>query len=166
MDALTQKVREGGRIIDVAVVIAAGVNRDGHREILGPDVITTEDGAGWLAFRRGLVGRGLAGTFLVISDAHHGLVDAIASTLTGASWQRCRTHYMGTTQPDNADSIPVIRSTPPQLAAPRGGPRASRASFAVAVWLGTRPSLGYIVMNWTSVMVWLPLASIARTSTL
>jgi transposase-like protein len=94
MDALTQKVREGGRIINVAVVIAVGVNRDGHREILGLDVITTEDGAGWLAFLRGLVARGLAGTSLVISDAHPGLVDAIASTLTGSSWQRCRTHYM------------------------------------------------------------------------
>ena len=94
MDALTQKVREGGRIINVAVVIAVGVNRDGHREILGLDVITTEDGAGWLAFLRGLVARGLSGTSLVISDAHPGLVDAIASTLTGATWQRCRTHYM------------------------------------------------------------------------
>lgn len=94
MDALTQKVREGGRISNVAVVIAVGVNRDGHREILGLDVITSEDGAGWLAFLRGLVARGLAGTSLVISDAHPGLIDAIASTLTGASWQRCRTHYM------------------------------------------------------------------------
>ncbi len=94
MDALTQKVREGGRIINVAVVIAVGVNRDGHREILGLDVITSEDGAGWLAFLRGLVARGLAGTCLVISDAHPGLVDAIASTLVGASWQRCRTHSM------------------------------------------------------------------------
>lgn len=94
MDALTQKVREGGRIINVAVVIAVGVNRDGHREILGLDVITTEDGAGWLAFLRGLVARGLTGVSLVTSDAHPGLVDAIASTLVGATWQRCRTHYM------------------------------------------------------------------------
>jgi putative transposase len=94
MDALTQKVREGGRIINVAVVIAVGVNRDGHREILGLDVITTEDGAGWLAFLRGLVARGLSGTSLVISDAHPGLVDAIAATLVGSAWQRCRTHYM------------------------------------------------------------------------
>jgi putative transposase len=94
VDALTQKVREGGRIINVAVVIAVGVNRDGHREILGLDVITTEDGAGWLAFLRSLVARGLSGTSLVISDAHPGLVDAIGSTLVGASWQRCRTHYM------------------------------------------------------------------------
>jgi putative transposase len=69
-------------------VIAVGVNRDGHREILGLDVITSEDGAGWLAFLRGLVARGLAGISLVISDAHPGLVDAVASTLTGASWQR------------------------------------------------------------------------------
>lgn len=88
MDALTQKVREGGRIVNVAVVIAVGVNNDGHREVLGLDVITTEDGAGWLAFLRGLVARGLSGVSLVISDAHSGLVDAIASTLPGATWQR------------------------------------------------------------------------------
>lgn len=94
MDALTQKVREGGRIVNVAVVIAVGVNNDGHREVLGLDVITTEDGAGWLAFLRGLVARGLSGVSLVTSDAHPGLVDAIASTLPGATWQRCRTHYM------------------------------------------------------------------------
>jgi transposase-like protein len=94
LDALTQKVREGGRIVNVAVVIAVGVNAEGHREVLGVDVITTEDGAGWLAFLRGLVARGLSGTALVISDAHAGLVDAIASTLTGATWQRCRTHFM------------------------------------------------------------------------
>jgi len=94
MDALTQKVREGGRIISVAVVIAVGVNADGHREVLGLDVITTEDGAGWLAFLRGLVARGLTGVQLVISDAHPGLVDAIGSTLVGATWQRCRTHYL------------------------------------------------------------------------
>lgn len=94
MDALTQKVREGGRIINVAVVIAVGVNADGHREILGLDVIATEDGAGWLAFLRGLVARGLSGTSLVISDADPGLVDAVGSTLVGSGWQRCRTHYM------------------------------------------------------------------------
>ena len=75
-DALTQKVREGGRIVNVAVVIAVGVNADGHREVLGIDVITVEDGAGWLAFLRSLVARGLNGTALVISDAHTGLVDA------------------------------------------------------------------------------------------
>jgi putative transposase len=62
LDAMTQKVREGGRIVNVAVVVAVGVNAQGHREVLGFDVITSEDGAGWLAFLRGLVARGLAGT--------------------------------------------------------------------------------------------------------
>lgn len=94
MDALAIKTREGGRIVNVAVVHAVGVNADGHRETLGIDVITTEDGAGWTAFLRGLVARGLSGVQLVISDAHGGLKDAIASTLPGASWQRCRTHFM------------------------------------------------------------------------
>jgi len=93
LDAMVQKVREAGRIQNVAVVIATGVNNDGHREVLGFDVITVEDGAGWLAFLRGLVARGLQGTALVISDAHGGLVDAVRSTL-GSSWQRCRTHFM------------------------------------------------------------------------
>jgi len=93
LDAMVQKVREAGRIQNVAVVIATGVNNDGHREVLGLDVITTEDGAGWLAFLRGLVARGLSGTALVVSDAHVGLVNAVRSTL-GATWQRCRTHFM------------------------------------------------------------------------
>jgi putative transposase len=64
LDAMTQKVREGGRIVNVAVVIAVGVNAEGHREVLGFDIFTSEDGAGWLAFLRGLVARGLAGTHL------------------------------------------------------------------------------------------------------
>ncbi len=69
------------------------MNADGHREVLGLDVITTEDGAGWTAFLRGLVARGLGGVQLVISDAHVGLTQAIAAVLPGASWQRCRTHF-------------------------------------------------------------------------
>jgi putative transposase len=94
LDALSQKVREGGRIVNVAVVIATGVNADGHREILGLDVITSEDGAGWTAFLRSLVARGLTGVALVISDAHEGLKNAIEAVLPGSSWQRCRTHFM------------------------------------------------------------------------
>ncbi len=94
LDALTQKVREGGRIANVACVIATGVNASGAREILGLDLHTSEDGAGWTAFLRGLVARGLSGVRLVISDAHPGLVDAIASTLPGSCWQRCRTHFL------------------------------------------------------------------------
>ena len=94
LDALFHKVREGGRVVSVATVIATGVNAEGHREILGVDVFTTEDGAGWTAFLRGLVARGLTGVALVISDAHEGLKNAIAAVLPGASWQRCRTHAM------------------------------------------------------------------------
>jgi transposase-like protein len=93
IDALTQKVREGGRTVNVHCLVATGVNADGHREILGVDVTSSEDGAGWLAFLRGLVARGLSGVALVTSDDHAGLVSAIASVLPGASWQRCRTHY-------------------------------------------------------------------------
>jgi putative transposase len=93
IDALTQKVREGGRTVNVHALIATGVNADGHREILGLDVTSSEDGAGWLAFLRGLAARGLSGVQLVTSDAHPGLVDAIASVLPGAAWQRCRAHY-------------------------------------------------------------------------
>ena len=93
LDALVQRCREGGRIVNVATVIATGVNADGRREVLGVDVITTEDGAGWLAFLRGLVARGLTDVQLVISDAHGGLVQAIGAALPGATWQRCRTHF-------------------------------------------------------------------------
>jgi putative transposase len=94
VDALTVKVREDGRVVNVHALIATAVNADGHREILGLDVASGEDGAGWLAFLRGLVARGLSGVQLVISDAHPGLVAAIGSALPGASWQRCRTHYL------------------------------------------------------------------------
>jgi putative transposase len=94
MDALFHKVREGGLVVSVATVIATGVNVEGHREILGLDVFTTEDGAGWTAFLRGLMARGLSGEALVVSDAHEGLKNAIAAVLPGASWQRCRTHAM------------------------------------------------------------------------
>ncbi len=94
VDALVVKVREDGRVVNVHALVATGVNADGHREILGLDVASTEDGAGWLAFLRGLVARGLSGVQLVISDAHPGLVAAIGSALPGAAWQRCRTHYL------------------------------------------------------------------------
>ena len=94
LDALVVKVREGGRIVSASVVHAVAVNRDGYRESLGLDVVTSEDGASWTAFLRSLVARGLTGVRLVTSDAHPGLVEAIAATLPGASWQRCRMHFM------------------------------------------------------------------------
>jgi transposase-like protein len=92
IDALVVKCREGGRIVNVCAMIATAVNCDGHREILGIDVVTSENGAGWLAFLRDLKARGLAGVKLVISDSHDGLKDAIATVLSGATWQRSRTH--------------------------------------------------------------------------
>src|SRR3954471_4890359 len=84
-DALVLKVREGGRVVNVHALLAVGINADGHREILGLDVCSGEDGAGWLAFFRGLVARGLSGVRLVTSDAHAGLVAAIGAALPGAS---------------------------------------------------------------------------------
>jgi putative transposase len=92
-DALVLKVREGGRVVNVHALVAVGVNGDGHREILGLQVSSAEDGAGWLGFFRDLTARGLSGVKLVTSDAHRGLVEAIGATLPGAGWQRCRTHY-------------------------------------------------------------------------
>ena len=76
------------------MVVATAVNAEGQREILGIDVGTSEDGAFWLAFLRGLVARGLSGVELVTSDAHQGLKEAIATAFGGSSWQRCRTHFM------------------------------------------------------------------------
>jgi putative transposase len=87
-DALVLKVREGGRTINVHALLAVGVNTEGYREILGLQVTSAEDGAGWLAFLRDLTARGLTGVALVTSDAHRGLVDAIGATLPGACWQR------------------------------------------------------------------------------
>jgi transposase-like protein len=92
-DALVIKVREAGRVVNVHALLAVGVNGDGHKEVLGLQVTSSEDGAGWLAFFRDLTARGLTGVRLVTSDAHRGLVEAIGATLPGATWQRCRTHY-------------------------------------------------------------------------
>lgn len=92
-DALVLKVREAGRVVNVHALIAVAVNAEGYREILGVDVTTAEDGAGWLTFLWSLTARGLSGVKLVTSDAHAGLLSAIGATLPGAAWQRCRTHY-------------------------------------------------------------------------
>ena len=92
-DALTMKVREGGRVVTNHVLVATGVNADGHREILGVEIASAESEAGWLKLFRGLLARGLSGVGLVTSDAHTGLVAAARATLDGATWQRCRTHY-------------------------------------------------------------------------
>ena len=93
VDALAQRCREGGRVVNVVTVTATGVNVDGRRELLGLDVFTGEDEAAWESFFNALVARGLSGVELVVSDAHKGLKSAIARTFIGASWQRCRTHF-------------------------------------------------------------------------
>jgi transposase-like protein len=87
------KVRENGRVVNAVVLVATGVNADGHREVLGVKVATSETKEAWNVFFADLVARGLSGVALVTSDAHAGLVEAIAANLPGASWQRCRTHY-------------------------------------------------------------------------
>ena len=79
------KVREGGRVVNTHVLVATGVNADGHREILGVDICSAESEAGWLTLFRGLNARGLSGVKLVTADAHSGLVAAMAATLDGAS---------------------------------------------------------------------------------
>jgi putative transposase len=102
IDALTQRVREGGRVVNVSAVIATAVNAEGRREIVGFDIVTTEDTEAWTGFLRSLVARGLAGVELVISDAHGGIKAAIAAVFAEASWQRCRTHFMA----DLASRVP------------------------------------------------------------
>jgi len=88
------KVRDNGRVVSQAIVIAIGVTAGGEREVLGLDVGPSESGAFWLAFLRDLAARGLNGVKLVISDAHAGLKAAIGAVVQGASWQRCRVHFM------------------------------------------------------------------------
>ncbi len=95
VDATYVKARQDGRVVSLAVVIAVGVKGEtGEREVLGMDVGPSEDGAFWSAFLRSLVVRGLRGVRLVTSDAHRGLKGAVRTVLVGASWQRCRVHFM------------------------------------------------------------------------
>jgi putative transposase len=94
LDATYHKVREDGRVVSMATVVAIGVSADGERAVLGVDAGPSEDAAFWTGFLRSLVGRGLRGVRLVISDAHEGIKAAVATVFTGASWQRCRVHFM------------------------------------------------------------------------
>ncbi len=93
IDATYVKVRQNGRIVSVAVIIAIGVNSDGRREVLGLDIGPSEAETFWTAFLRKLARRGLRGVKLVISDAHEGIKAAVAKVLN-ATWQRCRVHFM------------------------------------------------------------------------
>jgi len=93
LDAKVEKVRDGGRVVNRAVVVAHGVHESGRREILGIDVGASETEAFWTEFLRGLVARGLSGVQLVVSDAHEGLKAAIRRILS-CPWQRCTVHFL------------------------------------------------------------------------
>jgi transposase-like protein len=93
IDATYVKVRQNGRIVSVAVIVAVGVNSDGRREVLGMDIGPSEAETFWTAFLRKLARRGLRGVKLVVSDAHEGIKATVAKVLN-ASWQRCRVHFM------------------------------------------------------------------------
>jgi putative transposase len=93
IDATYLKVRQNGRIVSVAVIIAVGVNSDGRREVLGMDIGVSEAATFWIEFLRKLTRRGLRGVKLVISDAHEGIKAAVSRVLS-CTWQRCRVHFM------------------------------------------------------------------------
>src|SRR5678815_4922109 len=93
IDATYVKVRQNGRIVSVAVIVAVAVNSDGRREVLGMDIGPSEAETFWTAFLRKLARRGLRGVKLVVSDAHEGIKAAVAKVLH-ASWQRCQVHFM------------------------------------------------------------------------
>lgn len=135
LDATYLKVRQGGRIISVAAIIAVAVNTDGRREVIGLKIGLSETETFWMDFLRSLKGRGLDGVKLVISDAHTGLKAAIGRVFD-ATWQRCRVHWMRNalahvpkgqhtvvaaairqafTQPDQKSAIQVWRHVADQL---------------------------------------------------
>jgi transposase-like protein len=94
LDARYEHVRDGGRVVSMAVIGAYGLRADGVREVLGVEVGVSEDLVLWREFLQGLVGRGLRGVQLLVSDAHRGLKEAIAQVFVGAAWQRCKVHFL------------------------------------------------------------------------
>jgi putative transposase len=129
IDATYVKVRQNGRIVSVAVIIAIGVNSDGRREVLGLDIGPSEAETFWSAFLRKLARRGLRGVKLVISDAHEGIKAAVAKVLN-ATWQRCRVHFMRNARrmPARAAGASSPPSSPPP--SPRTMPRPPQRSGA------------------------------------
>jgi transposase-like protein len=110
LDGTFVKVRENGRVVSQAIVIAIAVTANGEREVLGLDVGPSESAAFWLAFVRDVAARGLNGVKLVISDAHAGLKAAIAAVLQGAGWQCCRVHFM-------RDALGLVQKSAQQMVA-------------------------------------------------
>ena len=106
LDATYCKARVGHRVVSQAVVVAFGVAADGRREVLGFDVGDSENEGFWTSFLRSLKARSLGGVKLVISDAHTGLKKGIGTVFQGASWQRCRVHFLAHRAVDRAESQP------------------------------------------------------------
>jgi len=147
LDATYLKVREGGRVVSMALVVAIGVRGDGEREVLGLDVGPSEEAAFWQSFLRGLVERGLSGVKLVISDAHVGLKQAIGEVLAGAAWQRCRVHFMRNLLAQ------VPKAAQPMVAA------AVRTVFIQPDQASARSQLNRVAVTWVAAL------SIPSTST-
>jgi transposase-like protein len=148
LDATFHKIREAGRVVSVATVVAIGVSEQGERTVLGAQSGASEDHQFWTSFLRSLVKRGLKGVRLVISDAHEGLRQAIAKVLHEASWQRCRVHFMRNVlsvvpkQPrrggrDHANDLRPARSSLGDDAAARG-----RSDASAKVPFGRRAPAG------------------------
>ncbi|MGY2843567.1 transposase-like protein [Bradyrhizobium sp. USDA 4509] len=116
IDVTYVKVRQQGRIVSVAVIVAGGVNSDGRREVLGMDIGPSEAETFWTAFMRKLARRGLRGVKLVVSDAHEGIKATVAKVLN-ASWQRCRVHFMrnALAHAGKADGVSSLPSSPLRL---------------------------------------------------
>jgi len=130
VDATYCKARIGRRVVSQAIVVAVGVAADGRREVLGFDVGDTESEPFWTAFFRSLKARGLGGVKLVISDAHAGLVAAIAVAFQGASWQRCRVHFMRNVLAHTPKVAgPMVASIIRTIFVPRSKPQLVLAQF-------------------------------------
>ncbi len=127
IDATYLKVRQNGRIVSVAVIVAVGVNTDGRREVLGMDIGPSEAETFWTGFLRKLARRGLRGVKLVISDAHEGIKAAVSKVLT-ATWQRCRVHFMRNALAHAGKN--GRRSSPPSSVPP--SPRTTPTPLAVS----------------------------------
>lgn len=128
IDATYLKVRQNGRIVSVAVIVAVGVNTDGRREVLGMDIGPSEAETFWTGFLRKLPLRGLRGVKLVISDAHEGIKAAVSKVLT-ATWQRCRVHLQSA-MPWRTPARTVAGSSP--HSSPRPLPRTTPRPPAVS----------------------------------
>ena len=155
IDATYLKVRRGGRIVSVAVIVEVGVNTDGRREVLGMDIGTSEAELIWTEFLHKLTRRGLRGVKLVTSDAHEGIKAAVSKVLS-ATWQRCRVHFMRNVlahagksrrvrqclsdhwrsigSPSRPSSPPPSPRTPPRPPAPNDGPWPTRSDQGCRSW--------------------------------